>query len=506
MEALELVGITKRFPRVVANNDVSLSVKQGSIHAIVGENGAGKSTLMSIAYGVQQPDAGEIRIDGKTVKIDNPSVAIQQGIGMVFQHFMLIPSLTVGENIIIGKETRKGLSLDLTVANRNIQKLADDYQLNVDPTALVGDLSVGILQRVEILKVLYRGADILIFDEPTAVLTPQEVEQLFRIMRLLVADGKTIVFITHKLDEVMEISDHVTVLRAGKVVGSKPTSQTNTRELANMMVGRDVLLRVEKRTARPKEPIFRVKDLSATGNHGEQVLKGISLHVKRGEILGVAGVEGNGQSELIQAITGLHPISEGRIQLEGVEIHSASVYERKRLGVGHIPEDRHKRGLVLPFSLADNLVLGFQRLEKYSTHGILKQMAIKQHAGNLATKYDIRPGDSQALTGMLSGGNQQKVVIARELSAGPKILIAAQPTRGVDIGAIEFIHRQLVEFSEQGNAVLLFSAELQEILSLSDRILVMQGGRIVGEMLASEATEEKLGLLMAGVGGGKQHG
>jgi simple sugar transport system ATP-binding protein len=496
---VEMRHITKRFPQVVANDDVNFRVHSGEIHALVGENGAGKSTLMKILYGLYQKDSGQILIRGKEMDISSPSVAISQGIGMVHQHFMLIPPLTVAENIVLGMEPRKGrIFNDRKSAIKKVSRLSQRYGLEVDPKAKVQDLSVGLEQRVEIIKVLYRGAEILILDEPTAVLTPQEVEELFHIVKSLKEEGKTIIFITHKLKEVMEISDWVTVMRDGKVVGVVETKKTTKEELASMMVGREVLLRVKKRPPRIGEVVLEVKDLEAMNDRGLPALKGVSFKIKSGEILGIAGVEGNGQTELVEVLTGLRRLIRGKITLWDRDITNVSSRKILESKIAHIPEDRQKRGLVLDYSIENNLILGKHYRPPMARGGRLNFKKIREFALELIKKFDIRPASKEIPVSSLSGGNQQKVIVARELSRHPQLLIAAQPTRGVDIGAIEFIHKKILEERDRGKAVLLVSAELSEVMSLSDRILVMYEGRIVGEVDPKKTTESALGLMMAG--------
>jgi simple sugar transport system ATP-binding protein len=501
-------GITKAWPGVVANDHVNLEVRKGEIHALVGENGAGKTTLMNILYGLIRPDSGEIFINGQPAHISGPREAIRLGIGMVHQHFMLIPPLTVAENIVLGREPG-GLSAtyDINRARADIQDLSKRYGLAIDPDVRIEKLSVGLQQRVEILKVLYRGADILIMDEPTGVLTPQETFELFGVLRGLVAQGKTIIFITHKLREVLELSDRITVLRRGKNVGELITKETNQAEIARMMVGREVLLRVNKTPAHPGPVILHVEDLHTLSDRGLEVLHGVSFDVRAGEILGIAGVEGNGQSELVEALTGMRKITGGKVTITPVEngqpgktiqITTMSAREERVFGLAHIPEDRRGSGLVLTDSIEDNTILGRQRWPEFSWEGfVLLLRRIADWAKKLVTEFDVRTPSIEVPARALSGGNQQKVIIARELASNPQALIASQPTRGVDIGAIEFIHRRLIEVRDAGKAVLLVSAELDEIRSLSDRIAVMYEGQIV-DIVSPEATEEQLGILMTG--------
>lgn len=495
---IEMRGITKIFPGVVANEDINFQLKKGEIHALLGENGAGKTTLMKILYGLYSPTSGEILVNGQKVEITSPNKAIALGIGMVHQHFMLVPPFTVTENIVLGSEPAKGGVLNMDEAIQRVEAISNQYGLIVDPRAKVQDISVGMQQRVEILKALYRGADILILDEPTAVLTPQEVRELIAIMDKLTAQGKSIIFITHKLKEVKAISNRVTVIRRGKVIGTVNTTDVDTRDLARMMVGREVILEVEKQPANPGEVVLSVTDLKAVNDRGLPALRRASFDVRRGEILGLAGVDGNGQSELIEVLTGLRPPVSGQIELKGVTITKKSTRKRADMGLGHIPEDRQKRGLVLDFSLWENMILGRQHQKPFSQNGLLNSQKVRGYARELIQEFDVRTPNEEVEAKALSGGNQQKVIIAREISRDPELLIAAQPTRGVDVGAIEFIHKRIVDARDAGKAILLVSLELDEILSLSDRIAVIYEGQIVGIMDAKDATEEELGLMMAG--------
>ena len=507
--AVEMRDICKAWPGVVANDHVNLAVRKGEIHALVGENGAGKTTLMNILYGLVHPDSGEIFINGQLVHIAGPRDAIRLKIGMVHQHFMLIPPLTVAENIVLGHEPgRVASTYDIKRARAAILELSKQYGLPIDPDVRVEKLSVGLQQRVEILKVLYRAADILIMDEPTGVLTPQETFEFFGVLRGLVNQGKTIIFITHKLREVLELSDNITVLRRGKNAGTLVTSQTNQAEIARMMVGREVLLRVNKTPAHPGPVVLDVEELHAQSDRNLEVLQGVSFVVRAGEILGIAGVEGNGQSELVEALTGMRKVTGGKITITQVkdgqvvgmarDITFMNAREERRIGLAHIPEDRRGSGLVLTDSIEDNLILGRQSWPQFSWSGfVLLLRNIAAWARRLIAEFDVRTPSIEAPARSLSGGNQQKVIIAREFSANPTALIAAQPTRGVDIGAIEFIHRRIIEQRDAGKAVLLVSAELDEIRSLSDRIAVMYEGRIV-DVVSPEATEEQLGILMTG--------
>ncbi|MDQ3993606.1 MAG: ABC transporter ATP-binding protein [Actinomycetota bacterium] len=494
---LELRSITKRFPGVVANDRVGFDLVKGEVHALLGENGAGKSTLVNILYGLYHPDEGEILLDGNPVRIGSPSDAIDLGIGMVHQHFMLIPVMTVAENIVLATEPRKGPFLDLARAEKRVRDLSKEFGLAVRPEARVASISVGMQQRAEILKALYRGAEILILDEPTAVLTPQEASELFGIIRSLQADGKSIVFITHKLNEVLEIADRITVLRQGKRIDTVPRAGATPEGLARLMVGREVVLRVEKSPGEPGEPVLDVQDLQVLDERGLEAVRGASFQVKAGEIVGIAGVDGNGQTELIDALTGLRRPAGGRIIVAGADITRAAARERLELGVGHIPEDRQVRGLVLDFTLAENLALHDFRKEPDSKWGWLYPRRLIERAGRLLKEFDVRGGRPQTLAAALSGGNQQKVVVAREVSRDPRILVAAQPTRGLDVGAIEFVHRRLVQERDEGRAILLVSFELDEIRSLSDRILVIYEGRIVAEYPPT-VSEEELGIAMTG--------
>jgi len=497
--AVQMRGITKAFPGVVANDQVDLEVRAGEIHALVGENGAGKTTLMNILYGLIHPDSGEILINGAPVKIGGSRDAIANGIGMVHQHFMLIPVFTVGENIMLGREpVVAGGIYDSAKARRDIQEMTRKYGLALDPDARTGELPVGLQQRVEIVKVLYRGAGILILDEPTGVLTPQETNELFVVLRDLVKAGKTIIFISHKLREVLEISDRITVMRRGKVVGHLITKDTNQAEIATAMVGRAVLLRVEKKPAKPGAVSFRVENLTALSDRGVQALKGVSFELRQGEILGIAGVEGNGQSELVEVLAGTRKASGGKVWLGDKDVTTYNARDEREAGIAHIPEDRRGAGLVLNYSIAENLILGRQRAESFAWHHILLLLdAIRKWAQRLVKEFDIRTPSIDVPARALSGGNQQKIIVAREMASQPRVLLASQPTRGVDIGAIEFIHRRIVAERDGGAAVLLVSAELDEVRSLSDRIAVIYEGRIVS-IEPPDASEDRLGLLMLG--------
>lgn len=493
---LELRNITKTFGNVVANDNVSILVHKGTIHAIVGENGAGKSTIMRIAYGFYDADSGEILFDGKKANIRNPHDAIALGIGMVHQHFMLVDTMTVAENIILGSETGSAANLDLDTANKDIRALSDELRLGVDPEAYVENLSVGQQQRVELLKALYRNAELLILDEPTAVLSPQEVDEFFGILRRMKEQGKTIIIITHKLEEVLAISDEVTVMRDGKTVGNVKTSETSARDLAKLIVGRDVLLRVEKMDASPGAAVLEVKNLTVSGKHGPAV-RDISFTVRAGEIVGIAGIEGNGQTELVEALSGLLQTTRGSVEFDGRDITNSSARRLKELGIAHIPEDRHRRGLLLNSNLEENAVLGVHyRAPVSASTGFLNNSFIEKRAAEIIENFDVRPRNPKLAAKSLSGGNQQKLIIGRELELQPKLLLVSQPTRGVDIGAIEFIHRKLIEMRDRGAAILLISAELEEVTALADRLLVINEGNIVGEVDPKVTSVEEIGLMM----------
>lgn len=497
--ALELRGIVKRFPGALANDGVDLAVEPGEIRALVGENGAGKTTLMRVAYGLYQPDAGEILVNGQPVSIHSANDAIRLGIGMVHQHFMLIPELTVTENIILGNEVVVGPFLNRRKAATQIRELSVRFGLQVDPLARVGDLPVGSRQRVEIIKALYRKADILILDEPTAVLTPQEAEDLFQIMQSLVEQGVSIVFITHKLKEVLAVADEITVLRDGHVAGVVQPEDATEASLASLMVGREVLLRVKKETSQPGESVLTVHDLQVIDDRDHLAVDGVSLEVRSGEILGVAGVQGNGQTELVEALTGLRPILSGQVFIDGTETTLATPRQVTELGVAHIPEDREQDGLVKSFPIVDNLLLNVYYQLPYARRMVIDDTQASDYARDVITRFDVRTPSIYATAGTLSGGNKQKMIVAREFSRPIKLLVAAQPTRGLDVGSIEFIHQQLVSIRDHGVAVLLVSAELDEIMSLSDRIAVLFRGRIIDTLPAAGASREHLGLLMAGV-------
>jgi simple sugar transport system ATP-binding protein len=499
---LELRGITKRFPGIVANDAIDFDLRRGEVHALLGENGAGKSTLMNILYGLYTPDEGEILVHGEPARISSPGDAIDRGIGMVHQHFMLIPVMTVTENIVLAVEPRReGVLLDYGAARERVAELARSFGFAIDPDAKIQDITVGQQQRVEILKALYRRADILILDEPTAVLTPQEAVELFGILRNLQREGMSIIFISHKLNEVLDIADRVTVLRRGKKIETLPTAGATEEELARRMVGRDVVLRIDKAASQPGEPLLSVEDVHVRDDRGLEKVRGVSFEARAGEIVAIAGVDGNGQTELIDALTGLRRPESGRIVVEGRDVTGASARKHFELGVGHIPEDRQRRGLVLEFSLAENIGLHDYRHKPYSRLGWLYPKRLLERARRLIAEFDVRGGGPKTAGGALSGGNQQKVILAREIDRDPRVLVAAQPTRGLDVGAIEFVHRRLVEERDEGRAVLLVSLELEEVLSLADRILVIYEGELVGEFPPS-ATEEELGVAMTG--GGKR--
>ena len=496
---IEMLHITKEFPGIIANDDITLQLRRGEIHALLGENGAGKSTLMSVLFGLYQPEKGEIRKNGQVVKISDPNDATALGIGMVHQHFKLIDVFTVLDNIILGAETTRLGFLQRKEARKKVQALSDRYGLKVDLDAKVEDITVGMQQRVEILKMLYRDNEILIFDEPTAVLTPQEIEELMEIMREFAREGKSILFISHKLNEIMEVSDRVTVLRKGKYVGTVNTRDTDKQALSNMMVGRPVQLEVVKDAAKPGEVVLRVEDLTVPSHlHKRNAVNHVSFEARAGEILCIAGIDGNGQSELVYGLTGLEKASQGRVSLCGSDISHASI-RRRGEHMSHIPEDRHKHGLILDFTLEQNLVLQRYREPRFQHMGFINQGAVRQYAQQLIKQYDVRSGQGPVTVARsMSGGNQQKAIIAREVDRDMPLIVAVQPTRGLDVGAIEYIHSQLVAERDKGKAVLLVSLELDEVMSLSDRILVMYEGEIVGELDPKATTVQELGLYMAG--------
>jgi len=497
--ALEVIGITKRFPGVLANNDIHFTLDQGQIHCMLGENGAGKTTLMSVIYGLYQPDAGEIRVNGQRVTIHSANDAIRLGIGMVHQHFMLIPELTVTENIILGNEVVAGPFLNRRKAAEQILALSQKFGLTIDPQARVGDLPVGARQRVEIIKALYRRADILILDEPTAVLTPQEAEDLFKVMRTLIEQGVSIVFITHKLKEVLKVADQITVLRRGEVAGVASPKESSEASLAALMVGRAVILQVDKSAAHPGEVVLRVQDVRVNDERGHAAVDGVSFEVRAGEILGVAGVQGNGQTELVKALTGLNTPLSGRITIAGQDVTEASPRHITELGVAHIPEDREEDGLVKSYPIVDNVILNSYYRPPFSRGLVMDGAAAVKQAQEVVERFDVRTPSIYVGAGTLSGGNKQKVIAGREFSRPIKLLVAAQPTRGLDVGSIEFIHKQIIAQRDAGVAVVLVSAELDEILALSDNIAVMYRGKLIDILPAAQADRERLGLLMAGV-------
>ena len=500
--AIEMLNITKRFPGIIANDNITLKLKKGEIHALLGENGAGKSTLMSVLFGLYQPEEGEIHKDGRKVEIRNPNDANALGIGMVHQHFKLVECFSVLDNIILGDEpTSKGGFLRKDAARKKIVELSDKYGLSVDPDALIEDITVGMQQRTEILKMLYRENEILIFDEPTAVLTPQEIEELMQIMKNLAKEGKSILFISHKLNEIMEVADRCTVLRKGKYIGTVEIKDTSKEELSHMMVGRDVDFVVHKEEAKPGDVILDVEGMTVASKvHHNNAVRNVSFKVRAGEIVCIAGIDGNGQTELVYGLTGLEPLKEGKITLCGRDITHASIRDRNTHGMSHIPEDRHKHGLVLDYSLEYNMVLQrYFEPQFVSGAGFLKRKNIREYSDKLIEQYDVRSGQgSVTIARSMSGGNQQKAIVAREIDKEPELLVAVQPTRGLDVGAIEYIHKQLVAVRDAGRAVLLVSLELDEVMSVSDRILVMYEGEIVGELDPKKTTVEELGLYMAG--------
>ncbi|MCA0988101.1 ABC transporter ATP-binding protein [Guptibacillus algicola] len=495
---IEMKNIRKEFPGIVANDNITLQLQKGEIHALLGENGAGKSTLMNVLFGLYQPEKGEIYVRGNKVNITDPNIANELGIGMVHQHFMLVEKFSVTENIILGNEPTKKGQVNLKEAEKEVEAISKQYGLAVDPTAKIEDISVGMQQRVEILKTLYRGADILIFDEPTAVLTPQEIKELIVIMKKLISEGKSIILITHKLKEIMEVCDRCTVIRRGVGIGTVDVSETNPDDLASMMVGREVNFSVEKQPSDPKGNILEVQSLVVEDSRHVPAVNGLNISVKSGEIVGIAGVDGNGQSELIEAITGLRKTKSGNVMLKGKDITNWKPRRVTESGLGHIPQDRHKHGLVLDFSIGENMVLQTYYKRPFSRNGILNFTTIVNKAKSLIKEFDVRTPSESTPARALSGGNQQKAIIAREIDRSPNLLIAAQPTRGLDVGAIEFIHSKLIEERDKGKAVLLISFELDEIMNVSDRIAVIYEGKIVAVVKPEETTEQELGLLMAG--------
>ncbi|UKS54961.1 ABC transporter ATP-binding protein [Exiguobacterium acetylicum] len=496
---IEMLNIRKEFGSFVANDNITLQLRKGEIHALLGENGAGKSTLMNVLFGLYQPEAGEIRVRGEKVNITSPNVANDLGIGMVHQHFMLVQNFTVTENIILGAEPRAGIKIDRASAREKVRQISEQYGLAVDPDAKIEDISVGMQQRVEILKTLYRGADILIFDEPSAVLTPQEIKELIQIMNRLIAEGKSIILITHKLKEIMEVADRCTTIRRGKYIGTVDIDETMTQSrLAEMMVGREVNFNAEYSKATPQELVLDIKDLVVKDSRGIKAVDGLNLDIRAGEIVGIAGIDGNGQTELIEAITGLRKADSGEIFLNNKSIKNLKPRKVTESGVGHIPQDRHKHGLVLDYSIGHNMVLQTYYKQPYSKAGIMNYKQVMEKAKTLIEKFDVRTPSPETFARALSGGNQQKAIIAREVDRSPDLLIAAQPTRGLDVGAIEFIHEQLVLEREKGRAVLLISFELEEILQVSDRIAVLYEGKTVAFLDPKETNEIELGFLMAG--------
>ena len=500
---LELKNINKSFGHVHANKNINLTINKGTIHGIIGENGAGKSTLMSIVYGLYQADSGKILVNEKEIKLRSPRDSIENGIGMVHQHFMLVENFTVLENIILGFEGELVFGKNLDKAKSDLKKLCESYKLNIDLDSVISDLSVGIRQRIEILKSLYRGAEVFILDEPTGVLTPQEVDELFKILRSLKEEGKTIVLITHKLNEIMDLTSEVSVMRQGEVVGHTNTSNTDKEKLAEMMVGRSVLLRINKSEAKKGDVVFSVRDLVVKDDLNVTRVKKISLDIHAGEILGLAGVTGNGQTELLEALSGIRKVESGEIYLFDEKISDQDNYlnprDLKEKGLAHIPEDRQRMGLVTEFKAHENLIFGYHHQEPYSKSSILQEKEIMSFSKKVMEEYDVRPTSPNLITSNFSGGNQQKIILSRELNENPKVLLIGQPTRGVDIGAIEFIHQRLIDMRDKGAAILLVSVELEEVLSLSDRIVVMFDGNIVGEKINKDVTDRDLGLLMAGV-------
>ncbi len=504
---IEMNNITKIFPGIKANDNITLKLKPGSIHALLGENGAGKSTLMSVLFGLYQPEEGEIRVKGQPMKITSPNVATELGIGMVHQHFKLVDCFTALENIVLGSEPKKSLGrVDYDIARKKVEDISEKYNLKVDLDATIDSISVGMQQRIEILKMLYRDAEILIFDEPTAVLTPDEIDGLMEVMRNLAREGKSIIVITHKLREIKAVASECTVIRKGKGIGTVDVANTSIQEMADLMVGRKVSFKIDKTQANPTETVLKVEGLNATNSRGVQSLKNVTFDVRAGEILGVAGIEGNGQTELINAITGLDKKFEGKILLNGEDITKKSIRQKTLAGIGHIPEDRHKHGLVLEYSIEENAVLQEYFKSTYSKFGFLNREAMKRKANEIIERFDVRSGQGAITrTRSMSGGNQQKVIVGREITRQPDLLIAAQPTRGLDVGAIEFIHKELIDARDSGKAVLLVSLELDEILNVSDRVIVMYEGEVVGELTTADTDEREIGLYMSGSKGGSHN-
>ena len=497
---VEMLNIRKEFPGIVANDNITLQLKKGEIHALLGENGAGKSTLMGMLFGMYMPDRGIIKINGKEQKISNPNIANDLGIGMVHQHFKLVENFTVTENIILGCEPRKFLTVDIKKAAKRIDELSKNYGLNVDPYSKIEDISVGMQQRVEILKMLYRNAEVLIFDEPTAVLTPSEIEDLIVIMKNLIKEGKSIILITHKLKEIKAAADRCTVIRRGKCIGTVDVKNTSEAEMATMMVGREVSFKVEKGEANLGEEVLKIENLSVKNNKKVLGLKDFSLNVRKGEIVGIAGVEGNGQNEIVEAITGMRNIESGKIFFKGYEITHKSIRNRIDVGISHIPEDRHKRGLILDYTMEENMVLKAYKNEPFSKRGLINKEEITKYTNDIVETFDVRSGEGGvSMARTLSGGNQQKAIIGREIFSNPELLIAVQPTRGLDVGSIEYIHKRLIEQRDSGKAVLLVSLELDEILNISDRIAIVNNGELIGIVNSDETDENEVGLMMAGI-------
>lgn len=497
---VEMLNIRKEFPGIVANDNITLQLKEGEIHALLGENGAGKSTLMGMLFGMYKPDRGCIKVRGKEVKISNPNIANDLGIGMVHQHFKLVDNFTVTENIILGCEPKKGFTVDIKTAAKKIEDLSKQYGLNVDPYAKIEDISVGMQQRVEILKMLYRDANVLIFDEPTAVLTPNEIDELISIMKNMTKEGKSIILITHKLREIKEAANRCTVIRRGKYIGTVDVKDATEADMAKMMVGREVSFKVDKIEAQPKDVVIKIENLCVNNNKKVLGLKNFSLDIRAGEIVGIAGVEGNGQTELVEALTGMRNVESGSIIFKGKNIIKESIRQRIDDGMAHIPEDRHKRGLVLDYTMEDNMVLKAYRNKPFSKNGLLNRAKISEYAKKIIETFDVRSGEGgKSIARSLSGGNQQKGVIGREIESNPDLLIAVQPTRGLDVGSIEYIHKRLVEQRDLGKAVLLVSLELDEVLNVSDRIAVVNNGELVGIVNANETNENEVGLMMTGI-------